>query len=409
MLTILIPNWNRPQQLDETLHSIYSSLSDQDNAQAVQVLVVDDYSTSPAVKIVAEKYSAHNNFRFVLQDVKCGNAEVAFLTSLSHIETKFLWLFGNDDYMHRDGISRVLELLKSRDDVGMILLNPLMYSSKHNVKFSPIATSSALVEYATCEELFENWGFVTSTTTFSCLLFRTDPIRRFHQEHRLTNYGTVYSHTFSCFCALRMLPGIFLSTPIVTFTLTDPIEEHYKLAKQVSSSVEFHHHTIGLSRLINACSDISGVPIRAILSSFEDEINKDSLSVVPGNLLCFLSHFFLEQLIRELVNNDAPSQSFGYLQSGEVELILSTIYAASDQTVSYSMENAMKLYRSSSITPDFKVALIRGIQSELRRYSSESRDFDPGVDRAHSLPTAPLKLTAKPPRILPFKTGRTTL
>ncbi|MFN7873574.1 MAG: glycosyltransferase family A protein [Cyanobacteriota bacterium] len=409
MLTILIPNWNRPEQLDKTLHSIYSSLSDQDNAQAVQVLVVDDYSTSSAVKKVVEKYSVHNNFRFVLQDIKCGNAEVAFLTSLSHVETKFLWLFGNDDYMHIDGISRVLKLLKSRDDVGMILLNPLIYSSKHDINFSPISTSSALVEYATCEELFENWGFVTSTTTFSCLIFRTDPIRRFHQEYKLTSYGTVYSHTFSCFCALRMLPGIFLSTPIVTFTLTDPIEEHHKLAKQVSSGVEFHHHTIGLSRLINACSDISGVPIRAILSSFEDEIDKDSLSVVPGTLLCFLSHFFLEQLIRELINNDAPSQSFGYLQPDEVELILATIYAASDQTVSYSIGNAMKLYKSSSITPDFKITLIRGIQSELRRYSSEARDFDPGVDCAQLLATVPLKLTAKPPRILPFKTNRTTL
>ena len=62
MLTILIPNWNRPQQLDKTLDSIYTSLSDQDNAQAVQVLVVDDYSTNPAVTKVAEKYSAHNNF-----------------------------------------------------------------------------------------------------------------------------------------------------------------------------------------------------------------------------------------------------------------------------------------------------------------------------------------------------------
>ena len=409
MLTILIPNWNRPQQLDKTLHSIYSSLSDQDNAQAVHVLVVDDYSTSAAVKKVAEKYSAHNNFRFISQNIKCGNAEVAFLTSLSHVETEFLWLFGNDDYMHRDGISRVLELLKYRVDVGMILLNPLIYSPKHNVSFSPIATSSALVEYATCEELFMNWGFVTSTTTFSCLLFRTEPIRRFHQEHRLTSYGTVYSHTFSCFCALRMLPGVFLSTPIVTYTLNDAIEEHYKLAKQVSSGVEFHHHTIGLSRLINACSDFSGVTIQAILSSFEDEINKDSLSVVPGTLLCFLSHFFLEQLIAELFNNDAPSQSFGYLQPDEVELILSTIDAASDQTVSYSIGSAMEIYRSSSITPDFKVALIRGIQSELRRYSSETREFDPGVDRAHSLPTAPLKLIARPPRVLPFKTNRTML
>jgi glycosyltransferase involved in cell wall biosynthesis len=409
MMTILIPNWNRPQQLDKTLHSIYSSLSDQDNAQAVHVLVVDDYSTSAAVKKVAEKYSAHNNFRFISQNIKCGNAEVAFLTSLSHVETEFLWLFGNDDYMHRDGISRVLELLKYRVDVGMILLNPLIYSPKHNVSFSPIATSSALVEYATCEELFMNWGFVTSTTTFSCLLFRTEPIRRFHQEHRLTSYGTVYSHTFSCFCALRMLPGVFLSTPIVTYTLNDAIEEHYKLAKQVSSGVEFHHHTIGLSRLINACSDFSGVTIQAILSSFEDEINKDSLSVVPGTLLCFLSHFFLEQLIAELFNNDAPSQSFGYLQPDEVELILSTIDAASDQTVSYSIGSAMEIYRSSSITPDFKVALIRGIQSELRRYSSETREFDPGVDRAHSLPTAPLKLIARPPRVLPFKTSRTML
>jgi hypothetical protein len=69
----------------------------------------------------------------------------------------------------------------------------------------------------------------------------------------------------------------------------------------------------------------------------------------------------------------------------------------------------MKLYRTSYITPDLKIALIRGIQTELRRYSSEAREFDPDVDRAHSLPTAPLKLTAKPPRILPFKTSRTTL
>jgi glycosyltransferase involved in cell wall biosynthesis len=409
MLTILIPNWNRPRKLEKTLESIYESLSAINTPETVKVLVVDDFSTDPAVSKVAKKYSAQNNFKFVLQNSKCGNAEIAFLSSLVHVETQYLWLFGNDDLMLKDGVSTVLQLLASRDDVGMILLNPLIYSPMHNKSFSPISASSALLEYDTCKEMFENWGFVTSTTTFSCLILMSDPIKKFHKEKQLSRYATVYSHTFSSFCALGKLPALFYSKPITRFTLNRHDEEQDKLAKQASTGVEFHHHTIGLSRLINACSEISGISIKIILLSFEDEIDKVSLSVVPGTLLSFLAHFFLEQLIREVINTNFFRPGFSYLSKDEIELIISTIYASKDNTVSRSIRHSMLIYASSSISSKLKTKLIREIQNKLRKYSSELRELDPDVTYTSSLPTTPLKLTTRPPKVLPFKNGRPIL
>jgi glycosyltransferase involved in cell wall biosynthesis len=405
MLTILIPNWNRPRQLDETLRSIFNSILAANEQKNVYVLVVDDYSTNPRVKSVAQKYSGYSNFRFIRQDHRCGNAEVAFLSAIAHVHTTYLWLFGNDDSMQEDGISKALDILREESNVGMVLLNPLIKSRSHDISICPIITTSARVRYRSCQALFEDWGFVTSTTTFSCLIIKTDPVKQFHKINNLSSHGTVYSHTFTIYSALRNLPGIFYSDPVVTFTLNNALEEQNKLAKQARTGVLFHHHTIGLARLVNACASLTGCSLKQILESHEDELDKETLKIVPGTLLGFLSHFFLEQLLRELSNISEPSMGFGYLMADEVRLILDTIGAASDIFVSRLVLDASKIYRSSCVPCDVKTRFLREMQARLRMHSSQLRE--PRLDefRDVEITDLPLKLACKTSRVFPLRSA----
>lgn len=309
-LTIVIPNYNRPKPLARLLKSIFASIKQADADEVVRVLVVDDYSTEDISSVIS-RYSDRPNF-FKMQKEKCGNAELSFLSSLISVGTEYTWLLGNDDIVSQDSIVHILKVIEG-SKYGFILLNPQILKTTENRDFLALNSASESVIYDRAEDLFYDFGFVTSTTTFPCLVFKTAPVAEFHETHRLTSIATVYSHTFTLFGALRAEPALFLSLPIVGFTLNERLEEQAKLQKQAPAGVQFYHQSLGLARLIQACADKTGVPVAAFGSALEDELDKDSLRVHSTLLSHFMIFFFIEQIIREQDNNVRNTIAFRYL------------------------------------------------------------------------------------------------
>jgi len=385
-LTIVIPNYNRPKPLARLLKSIFASIKQADADDTVRVLVVDDYSTEDISSIIS-RYSDRPNFFFKMQKEKCGNAELSFLSSLSSVGTEYTWLLGNDDIVSQDSIVHILKVIEG-NKYGFILLNPQILKTTENRDFLALNSASESVIYDRTEDLFYDFGFVTSTTTFPCLVFKTAPVAEFHETHRLTSIATVYSHTFTLFGALRAEPALFLSLPIVGFTLNERLEEQAKLQKQAPAGVQFYHQSLGLARLIQACADKTGVPVAAFGSALEDELDKDSLRVHSTLLSHFMSFFFIEQIIREQDNNVRNTIAFRYLLKTDISEIRQVLHRFEDNTISHLFESAMDVYYSLSVSPDWKINYMRHMQRAILddanvKYQKISYGADPS--NAHKI------------------------
>ena len=368
-LTILVPNHNRPVALARLLKSVFESIKYALAKDVVEVMVVDDYSDIDISTVVAP-YLGYSNFTFKLQPSRCGNAEVAFLAAVENVLTEYVWLLGNDDQVSIDSVKYVLRVLDC-SDVGFVLLNPSIYKTTVKQSFVPITTTSTSVAYQKAEDLFLDFGFVTSTTTFPCLIIKAAPVREFHRAHRLTAHARVYSHTFTIFGALREQRALFISFPIVGFTLNERRDEQQKLQKQSPEGIMFYHQSLGLARLIRACSSITGVPIRRIGASSEDEINKDTMQVVPTYLSHFLLFFFIEQLWREQCNVQLPQAGFGFLSRSEVGEISTVIEQFADENLWRLCVEVTTVFKWNSASPGWKMHFLRMAQDRLRRLARE--------------------------------------
>ncbi len=317
-ITILIPNYNRPKALERLLHSVFASIEHADAVEKVFVLVVDDYSEQDVMATCAPFANKYPNFLFKLQRQKCGNGEVAFFSALQWVETKYTWLLGNDDFIAPESVGYLVDLIY-KNDFGFVLLNPTICVDHLGSikKHLPFTVSTPSVVYERVMDLFRDFGFVTATTTFTCLFFRTEPVKKFHAAFNISQYSRVYSHSFSIFSALRDHRGIFLRRPLVEFTHNRKEDEHEKLTLQAPEGIVFFHHTIGLARLIDQCSKITHLSIEQIGQSFEYEIDKDTLHVYPTLLSHFVVAFSIQQLRLEINNFQHSEFNFGHLSKNE--------------------------------------------------------------------------------------------
>lgn len=388
-LTVLIPNYNRAKALSRLLKTIYASIAYAGAEEQVQVLVVDDYSTERVDRAI-EPYIQRANFMFAMQGQKCGNAETAFLNALDHVTTEYVWLLGNDDYMSLEGVGYLLRVL-STSRPGFVLLNPHINKTTLNRGFVPLNATAQSVAYERTEDIFLDFGFVTSTTTFPCLVMKAEPVRAFHRTHRLLDRARVYSHTFTVYGALREEPGLFLSSPIVGFTLNERIEEQKKLQKQAPDGIMFYHQSLGLARLISQCSAATGASVRKIGAAFEDEVNKDEMRVVRTHLSHFLAFFFLEQLSREQINIQAPGIYFGHLARSEIDEISALVRRFDDERLWTLCAEAIDAHDWQAARPAWKITFLRTAQDRVRylaqeRYREANALLPSGTPRKVSTP-----------------------
>lgn len=366
-LTILIPNYNRATSLHFLLGSVYASISNSRAEERVEVLVVDDFSEEDLTESI-QPYHTYSNFTFVSQRAKCGNAEVAFLSALDHVTTPYVWLVGNDDYLYIEAVSCVLRVIDTCRP-GFVLLNPRIRKIAVDREFMPIHTTAPTVMYERCEDLFLDFGFVTSTTTFTCLIMKTEPVRAFHRKYRLTDVARVYAHTFTIYGALRTERAIFVSSPIVGFTLNERFDEYRKLLKQAPAGIQFYHQSLGLARLIRRCAETTGREIGMIGAACEDEINKDTMQVISTYLSHFLVFFFVEQLCREQSNVLRPVPEFGHLVRSEIEEVVHIIRGFNDPALWAMFSEALDVFELQSVGPGRKIAFLRSAHVELRQLS----------------------------------------
>lgn len=383
LLTILIPNYNRPADLLALLNSVFTSIDAADASGAVEVVVVDDFSTEPLERAL-EPFQGRRNFKFVQQSKKCGNAEVAFLNALQHVRTPYTWLIGNDDLLLVEAVGYVAEVVREFSP-GLLILNPEIYKENLKRSFTPIYADAELVVYERADNLFYDFGFATSTTTFSCIVVSTDKMRAQKEALDLSRVATVYSHTLSMFCAVGGLSAIFIAKPLIRFTLNEALDEQVKLQRQAPLNIPFFHQSLGLARLMKAAAEFSGVPLATLLCAMEDEVDKNTMEVVSGTTRHFISYFFLEQFCRELDAHQVGDRSVGHLCYSEVIEVLEVIRASQDAELVSLIQEAIGVYGSALLPREWKKRYLRSRMVDLRRFADtavRTSSVSGGVDSA---------------------------
>lgn len=120
MLTIVIPTWNRSSFPKENLKKLTSNI-DSHQINEIEILVVDNASTDNTAEVVSEYQKRFEFIKYVKNDKDIGPT-ANFLKAISLVNTKYLHLLGDDDFLSGDYFTYFPEILL-HSNYGVIFLN----------------------------------------------------------------------------------------------------------------------------------------------------------------------------------------------------------------------------------------------------------------------------------------------
>jgi glycosyltransferase involved in cell wall biosynthesis len=371
ILTVFIPSYNRARSLSRALDSVFEAVEQSHYANLVKVLVVDDYSSEAIEEVIAEQRRKGHAIDFRLHRKKCGVAEIAMLSCLEFIDTKYAWLLGNDDMLMPHAIDRVMEFLLA-DTSSFFLLN-FVGREKDGSDYEYYRSGEKVFEFSTGLELFRNFGFATATTTFPCLCFEVAPLRS-QDLQRLMNISPIYSHTFALFSAFHDARCSFVPEPLVVFNHNAMEEEQTKLESKnrLFEKTAFYHASLGFVRHLNNVSESLNIPLQELARFREDELNKNTKRVVPTLAGFFAFNFSIAQLCyAELWASINGQRNTTYTSRAAIEALQSFFDSIEIPELARYFHYARGVYCSETVSAVEKATELATIQNQGCRLAAE--------------------------------------
>jgi glycosyltransferase involved in cell wall biosynthesis len=360
LLTIFVPSYNRFQSLDATLESIFTAMDEAKARNLIDVLVVDDYSSDPIEGVIAKHRNRGNNVNYQLHRQPCGVAEIAMLRCLQYIHTRYAWCVGNDDLLLPDALTHLLPILNNSGS-SFFLLNLL--GAKNGLRiYDYFGSAEEILTFPRGADFFQNFGFVTSTTTFPCLCFEVEPLRRLDLES-ITETSPIYSHTAAFYCAFYDLPCSFISRPMILFNHNDLADEYSKLVqKNVRlSRPNMYHATVGLARHLLSVAQHTGTSLHNLLIAREDELNKNTNRIKTSITCFFILSFILQQLRYELEAVDNSLSDVIFFTAEELNFLQQFFISAGFDDLKAIVLEALDIYNGAGIPVDQKRNSLLGL------------------------------------------------
>lgn len=132
-LSIVIVTWNSEEDIAECLGSIYNNFYDESKLK-VQTIVVDNNSSDNSVAVV------DNFIKVFPYDIKLikNKENYGYTKGCNHginvASGDFVMLLNPDTQIQNDALLRLVEYLKSREDVGAVA--PLLYTRNKTIQYS---------------------------------------------------------------------------------------------------------------------------------------------------------------------------------------------------------------------------------------------------------------------------------
>ena len=119
LLSICIPNYNKPELLRNCLESIYQSKL---NSNMEFEVCISDNSSIQKIDQVVKDYERKLNVKFNSNKTNIG-VGANILKSVSMASGKFIWIIGNDDIVLPQTISKLSKLLSQDEHIDFFFVN----------------------------------------------------------------------------------------------------------------------------------------------------------------------------------------------------------------------------------------------------------------------------------------------
>jgi|GEM_PF-1896137 len=298
-LTILIPTRNRAKFLDTCLKRIVRSINyyqSNGGTENIEIVVANNFSNDNTEEIVLNFAQNYEYIKYYKHKEFYKSAEESLFNSIEFCLGDYIWSFGDDDYMHQYAIENIFNnVLQS--ELSFILLNCDILSPDKRV-CQYMRSNHDMVKYDNGQELFNNFGLISATTTISCLVFKKNDID-INLFSEISKISKIYSHSFFLFTTFYNKKVAFFSKPVITYksnTIEAESSNIYGLSKQ-HKLLELHSFTIGLLNLIKYVEEKTKINKKTILNFQEVEISKDNWNVKHSLLCYFILRMFVAQLL----------------------------------------------------------------------------------------------------------------
>ena len=111
-LSVAIPVYNFANFLPETLDTIVA----QENISEVEILIIDGASTDNTASVVQNYKRFFQNIKYIRLPER-GGIDRDMAQSVKYSSGDYCWLFGGDDLMQPGAITKVLQHIKTQEDL----------------------------------------------------------------------------------------------------------------------------------------------------------------------------------------------------------------------------------------------------------------------------------------------------
>ena len=138
ILTIVIPTFNRVNYLENLLNNLVK----QKKISKINFdLIVLNNNSEDGTKKLLEKYKKKYPFWTFINRSQNIGADANRLDSLFRVKTKYCWIIGDDDLPMLGIVSKVLKILESSNEIGLVYLEPYWTKDVKTIKFQKIKQS----------------------------------------------------------------------------------------------------------------------------------------------------------------------------------------------------------------------------------------------------------------------------
>ncbi len=137
LLTIAIPTYNRASFVEACLTQLLPQIKPYEIE--VEIIVSDNASTDNTAEVVNKFTKNGYNIKYNRHSENLG-MDGNFISVFENASGKYIWQLSDDDLAVNDAVRRVIEVLKSNEDIGVLYLNNLWFHS--TVDYSKFDTNA---------------------------------------------------------------------------------------------------------------------------------------------------------------------------------------------------------------------------------------------------------------------------
>ncbi len=206
VLTIAIPTWNRSSFLGRNLKKITGNI-DSHQINEIEILVVDNASSDDTAEVVGEYQKCFGYIKYVKNDENIGPI-ANFIKAISLVNTKYLHLLGDDDFLDDNYFAYFPEILL-HSNYGVIFLNSYGFNNDAEQEM-PFCISPGIVNIKSFDSFVLKC--MHHTTFISNFVLNTDLAK---SKHQFETYSEINFSQVVYFVAQQNLKNIFIKDYLV--------------------------------------------------------------------------------------------------------------------------------------------------------------------------------------------------